>query len=333
MVKNNIAKMVAATIGKQPSHKITATKARNKQYKKIFPDIKGKINQKVASKVALDTYVKKLFSGNEWLQEIESDFVFENVVTSKESTKSVNIGGKKNLIVLDTHTRKFLWMMNKSTIYGAQELSVEENILLYSKLFLHFSLVILTDNKVNYPQPKTPNHTTQHGITSLALYTEIQEIFLLAHEVAHVLIDSNEYQDKFDIISSSKKRILLNASLSEESKLNEEILADEIAFEMTLNVYGRDNPDVVQLVCSAIFVMIRYFLWLRVAYKREDEDFEFNLWLSRNSFLRDKIDQVYHWGSPMFVISILESMEERMEPSACITAKILEEKFNYFSCV
>ncbi|MGJ8758866.1 hypothetical protein ACSFV5_17085 [Acinetobacter sp. HC8-3S] len=275
----------------------------------------------------MNTYIEKVFKGNPWLNEIRDDFVFSNVYSDKESTKSIPIGNGKSLIVLDSHIQKFLWMMNKSHLYGGSNLTGEENIQLYVEIFLHFSSIIISNSKKAFPKPKTPSHNTKEEFYILALYTEIQEIYLICHEIGHALIREKKYEDRFDTVSPKRSRHIeefLNLSDSLEL-IDEEIMADEIAFEMTLNVYGRNNPEVVELISTAIFLVIRYFIWLRVVYKTSEEDFEFGMWLSRNSFIRQKVGTVYHWSSPEFIIMLIDYLEDRMEPAALIAKEIIDK--------
>jgi len=275
----------------------------------------------------MNTYVKKIFQGNPWLEEIRDDFIFSNVYSDKESTKSIPIGDGKSLIVLDSHIQKYLWMMNKSHIYGGFNLSSEENIQLYAEIFLHFSSIIISNSKKAFPKPKTPSHKTKEEFYTLALHTEIQEIFLICHEIGHALIKTQKHEDRIDTVSQVRSRFIeesLNLSASSEL-VDEEIMADEIAFEMTLNVYGRDKQEIVEVISTAIFLVIRYFLWLRVVYKTSEEDFELGMWLSRNSFIREKVRHVYHWNSPDFLIMLLEYLEERMEPAALIAKEMVDE--------
>jgi len=327
---NKLIKLIISTLGGEHPTDLKATPERNQQYSDLFPEKKGfwkSLNSKSASDIAMNTYVEKVFKGNPWLEEFRDDFVFSNVYSNKESTKSIPIGGSKSLIVLDSHIQKYLWMMNKSHLYGGFHMTGEDNIQLYAEIFLHFSSIIISNSKKAFPKPKTPSHKTKNEFYLLALHTEIQEVFLICHEIGHALIKSKKYQDKLDIISSSRSRHIEEAlDLSSSSELvDEEIMADEIAFEMTLNVYGREKLEVVEMISTAVFLLIRYFLWLRMVYKTSEEDFEFGMWLSRNSFIREKINKVYHWDSPDFLIMLLEYLEERMEPAALIAKKIVDE--------
>lgn len=217
--------------------------------------------------------------------------------------------------------------MNKSHLYGGMNLSEEENIKLYVEIYLHFSSIILSNSKKAFPKPKTPKHKTKEEFYLLAFHTEIQEIFLISHEIGHALCKRKKYKNKFEMISSSRNKFVEESlDMPDSSSLiDEEILADEIAFEMTLNVYGREKPESVELVSTAVFLLIRYFLWLRVIYKTSEEDFEFGMWMSRNSFIREKTRQVYHWNSPEFLILLLEYLEERMEPAALIAKEVIDE--------
>jgi hypothetical protein len=91
-----------------------------------------------------------------------------------------------------------------------------------------------------------------------------------------------------------------------------EIEADELAFDILLDYYGREQREVVESVCIAVFLLVRYFMWLRIVYVDDDADAEFSTWLRRNNFFREKFSRVYHqWGPAVFIVDL---MEQHLEP-------------------
>ena len=94
--------------------------------------------------------------------------------------------------------------------------------------------------------------------------------------------------------------------------VDSEVEADELAFDILLAHYGRERQEVVESVCVAVFLLVRYFMWMRIVYVDGEADPEFGTWLRRNSFFREKFWHVYRrWGPPVFIVDL---MEQHLEP-------------------
>ena len=81
------------------------------------------------------------------------------------------------------------------------------------------------------------------------------------------------------------------------------------------------TPAVEQVVLSSIFLLIRYRLGLVLATKSHESEFEFRLWFARNSLFRSKASSCYSDGAAIFLIELLEELEQTLEPAAMQTEK------------
>jgi hypothetical protein len=330
MMSDDLLKLLLQTIGKEISDNDKLPEEIQDEYEDLFSkynvrisDLIKKYTAKDAERAAIDSYLEIIFLSNPIIIEYKDKIDVRTVKSLKENTKTVNYDTNKSLVVFDTHVMKFLWVMNKALIYGANYLTVEENKKLFTEIFLYFASYIAFDEKYIFPRPVTPKYKDVSTYKVLHIYTKVQEIFLLSHEIAHNLIKDNSYCKIVNVIASHE--YLLSHTISNDIYhiIEEEILADEIAFEMTLNAFNKDESEDVEIVCSAVFALMMYFLWLRISYKNYKDD-EITLWLHRNNFLKTRIYAVYIWGNPIFIDNIIELMKVRMEPAAMAVSSAIE---------
>jgi hypothetical protein len=328
--------IVAKSIGSEVPDVLNISSERKSQHDTVFgKEITGllpNLDSKEASDQVLLSMIDKIFQKNPEIESYRYKLDFRNIYSNIEKSKCLSFDEKFHLITFDSHTKKFLWMMNKSFLYGGMYLDQTANLDLFRDLFIYFGFTELLNGQSLVETPKTPPHRDNKGATMLATWTEMQEIFLLSHEIAHVVINSGEGANGKGFEAMRAEAILLTSALGGDSfeglnseAIENEIAADNFAFELTLNVFGKESKEGVELVCSAVFSMIRYFLWLRIVTIDPEEDYEYKLWLTRSNFFRNKFREAYHWEAPNFINMMLEAMEARMEP-AVFPAKLTIEK-------
>lgn len=329
--------IIAEQYGKHPStDNVDPGYHRYGQYSKVLKigknkmlkDMKkalGTVSLSQAGKHVTAERLKKIYLGNPFLEGLKNIVDVRIIDSDKESTKKIEVADGHCLILLDSFTMTFLWMMNKASFYGRagkKENNIHE---LYCNLFLHFATAITFGFEKSFPQPKTPPHDNYEDFITLSITTEIQEIFILCHEIAHILIDGEYDTANRSFIINNDHITKYTNYFSASTTIDEELKADELAFEMVLNVYGRNLEPIVKLVCVSIFMKIRYFMWLRSVYIEAEDDHEAITWLARNSAMRHLISSAYTWGPTTFIVDTLEDMEETLEPAAFTAAKIYKE--------
>lgn len=331
-MNDELIKLLLSTIGKELSADQPVSEKRRAEYHKLFGELGFDVeeayrtmNAKTTSDLLIGSYVKRIFDSNPEIETYRKNISIVAIDSNRENTKTILIEKDRHIITFDSHIMKFIWMMNKGFLYGGLSLSIEDNLQLFYELFLHFGSIVASDYQCGFPKPDTPKHSDLSTYMILHKYTEIQEIFLLSHEIAHILIKNDDYAHISEVVSSSNYSLKDVVDVDNPEAINEEILADEIALDLTLNAYDKNVPEVVEIVCSAVFAIVRYFLWLRIVYKRQEEDYDFHVWFTRNNFMRTKFRQVYRWGEPVFIVDMLEAMEERMEPAALAAAETIKE--------
>jgi hypothetical protein len=309
---------------------------RIEQYKKTFLDNSDSkldkyfSNQKVLIDELNDNYMQRILSAL-----IDKNTIFkklENVVSVSMVNSISNFtycfSYENNSIVLfDRNCMKLYWMLNKSVLY-ADNKDKNEQILLFLRIILNY--ISESHQLDKYPQPSTPPHEKEFLVKNLVFITEIQETFILAHEMAHLVLDKektlNEY-DK-DIIN-----FLNQYGITEQqyniTKLSEEVEADRIAMDAVLRVYKdkADEKEVFESISSAIFLLIRYHLWITVAEIEITQlNDEYYIWLIRNAFVRKYINKYYKWGAPVYIITLLDYLENTLEAAALIASNVLKDE-------
>lgn len=333
MDAEHLFKVIARHLGNDLSENTdTAVPERVHQYNAVFgSDVLEKVKTAIGGVTGghlfdsmMNTRWRKVIAANPCLETIAPKIKIEGVLTNTFATKTVVSTNDEALILIDSSTMLFLWQMNKAFLYGPLQLSQAENTKLYFDIFLHFATLRQANSLGGiYPRAKTPPHKNANELKRLKNFVEFQETFLLCHELAHTysglgLEMSTEMQSKSDY-----ERVYTDY-FPANPKINEELIADELAFEWTLNTIDRSNLEDVETACTAIFLMIRYFLWLQRVYVTLEGDTESHLWLARNNFMRQKIRQVYTWGKPSFIVDLFDHLESTLEPASLAAAEAMQ---------
>lgn len=298
----------------------------------VKPSASGdaEVDHQRMARYVTEMYYKKLVDANRKLKRFESFIEVEYVNTHVEATREYNIQGK-SIIFIDSSSMLFLWMMNKANIYRSY-LTKRQSRKLHIEIFLYFTTLYQRSvYPFVYPRPKTPPHQKLELYQLLVHATEVQELFMLAHEIAHVMINNDvRLQEKLKNFSMNDFLLSSSESLFENNEsFKTELYADSLAFDMVLNVYDleRNNKENTRFVSTFIFLFIRYIMWQRLVALEEINDSEFTLWFLRNSSIRRKINKVYEkWGPPTFLLDLFdEYLEVLLEPAALDAKEVLEK--------
>ncbi|PHC13440.1 hypothetical protein [Bacillus toyonensis] len=295
------------------------------------------VNHATMFQNTIQKYFDDIFKYNPELIDIKGNIEIATIYTDKEATSIRDVKGKTT-IFFENFSMLFLWMMNKAYLYRHNQ-NFEDNKRLHEQIFMHFATVMKPNkHKFVYPKPKTPPHKDEDLFFLLTMATRIQETFMVAHEIGHYLIKHvPTYTERLtsssllDFLSSDADQIF-----GDNEAIKEEVLADDIAFDLVMNVFNhkRDNKELVQVVSTYMFLFIRYIMWQRIVYLDKTDDYEFQLWFSRNSSMRRKINQAYgKWGTPLFIVNLFEDyLEDVLEPSALIAKEKLTKIINFLNC-
>ena len=322
------------------NHQINET--RMEQYKRIFDEkemenLSQYINadtQAIDEDALSDTYTNlmltKLLNNNSCFDNVKDNISVTYVKSDAEKTCCFIYNDIK-VILFDKNTMKFLWMLNKAFVLcEEQHYPKEEQIQLFVSIILHFATT-RNPQKGVFSQPLTPPHTSKESFKALTTIVEAQESFMLAHEMAHIILDKNlaikEYRN---FVLENLTLITDDIDANSVAAICQELDADRIAFEAILNAYQDEGEKktVFIFMSSAVFLLIRYNLWYNIS--GDDifsDDDSFNIWFIRNAFFRKLVDLKYEWGVAVHIIYLLESLEESFEPAAMIASKIIKEQF------
>lgn len=286
------------------------------------------VNHTMMFQNTIQKYFDDIFKHNPELLDIRDNIEIATVYTDKEATSMRDFKGKTT-IFFENFSMQFLWMMNKAYLYRKNQNS-EDNHSLHEQIFMHFATLMKPNkHRFVFPKPKTPPHKDADSLYLLSLATRVQETFMIAHEIGHYLIKHVPFYTE-RLTSSSLLDFLTEDTdqiWGDNATIKEEVLADDIAFDLVMKVFNdeSDNKVVVQFVSTYIFLFIRYIMWQRIVYLDEASDYEFHLWVSRNSSMRRKINEAYgKWGSPVFIVNLFEDyLEDVLEPSALIAKENL----------
>lgn len=318
----------------QDNQEYTRSEERIRQYKKIFSDAGVNKLYKYFSKqeVLLDeldnNYMQRILSGliekNTMFGELEN-LVSVSMIKSKRNFTCCFSYENYNIVLFDRNSMKLYWMLNKALLYSGNK-DRKEQILLFMAIIL--SYISNAHQLDKYPQPPTPPHEDKILLTNLVLITEIQETFILAHEMAHIVLDKEralrEYE--YDIIDFFKQFGFTEQKYN-IAELCEELEADRIALDAVLQVYQNkaEEKDIFETISSAIFLLIRYHLWIAIVETEitQLED-EYYIWLIRNSYIRKYINKCYKWGTPIYIIELLDYLEDTLEVAALAAYEVLK---------
>jgi hypothetical protein len=311
------------------------------QYERLFPndDEIAKMSefyssnpdaQDDLSSVYTERLLSDLIKNNEIFSLLESQVSIAMVMSESDSTCCFSYDGKQ-IVLFDRNTMLFYWMLNKAFLYVHESDTRRNQIILYAEILLYFLSEAFNLNL--HPRPSTPPHPNKESLGVLTVITEIQESFVMAHEMAHIVLNTDEA-----IRNNSKfvdEHFLWDIDNDMRQHICEELEADNIAlnslistFSERTGVFTSDNRcrDAFVVVTYAVFLLIRYNLWLNVAggevFQNEDT---FRMWFVRNSFFRKYVSENYTWGTASYIVETLEMLEETYEEAALIVSKILKE--------
>ncbi|WP_338449624.1 hypothetical protein R4Z09_26190 [Niallia oryzisoli] len=253
-------------------------------------------------------------------------FRIRPVLNWKDNTKGYKVEDKV-IILVDTNTKAFNYRMNKLFLYG-EELTNKEKIHMASSIFLHFiGFIKSEENSFIYQKPKALRHPNLHFAKLLQIFDEIQLTFIIAHEIAHYLIDNiQEYKEMLDNMTIPNSNTLVNL---EDNKILEEVLADSIAFDLTKRVYLRLEAVELsmELVSMSIFLLARYNVCARSIYMENKEDYEHRLWFARDTMIRGEIRNLFRVDSdPQFIYNLLDDFVEPILQTATLFSRICYEE-------
>lgn len=316
---------------------------REAQYRNIFSDAEMEMFYALYSKSDLridklsSNYMtgilNKLIEHNNVFASQKGHVNIEFINSTDNSTCCFLYEGN-TVVLFDRNVMNLYWMLDKTFLYGA-DLSKNEQTFLYTKILLHFLVKQL--GLGNYPRPATPAHKNREGLSNLAITIEIQEAFMLAHEMAHIILDKNDAK-RNNISFVNKNLSFLGITIEDDIKdsVCQELEADKIAFECLLNTYVKRTDifkagilnieeEIFKIVSSAIFLLFRYNLWMNIARHEliKDED-PFYMWFVRNSFFRHLVDKMYVWGCAVYIIEILDELEQSFEHATLIAYDVIK---------
>jgi len=305
---------------------------RRNQYENMFGKGSTEKYEKMgfheSKKYLAEMYLNRLFENCPIMDKYKGKIEIEIIDAPFEHTKAYSHSGNY-FITLDSISMLYLWQMNKALLYGAH-LSNQEQIELFTKLLLSYALIgnkTNVDDKKSYLPylSKTPPHKSKEEFYQLWMMTEIQEQFMVAHEVAHILIQNEDY-DKTSSILGEDYPAKYTYLFEKDSQIDEEILADGIAYDILLAIRGKDSKENVESIAKSIFLMIRYFLWLKTIKGENSNEKEWIVWMARNSAFRQKILASYHWGGDYFIIELLEYLESTLEVAALCAESLIKKQ-------
>ena len=320
---NSISAVVIDGPATLPQERVNQYEELGSSYSKFVNDYKN-ADQKELWKNVFRSYTDEIKESNPNINDILKKIEITAINSIKENTVVFKIQNK-SYVLFDSFTMKFLWMMNKAFYYGYY-MDHSDTTYLFAEIFLHFASVInIKENKFIYPQPKTPPHREEISFLHLGFVTRIQEQFLIAHELGHIIIGEKTNDNKHAKFSSSYDLKYSNFH-KKEASIDEELEADNLAFKMVINMYKKHGKEAIEIVCVNIFILIRYFVWLRISHIAEENDLEFKTWFARNNAMRHFINEAYkEYGSASFIVELFDYLESTMEPAALIAKEHYEK--------
>lgn len=319
----------------QDKQKYTRSEERNRQYQKLFSD--DSVNKLYRYFSQQEVLLDEL--DNNYMQRLLSELI-DNYTMFKELGNTVSVAMIKskgnftccfsyennNIVLFDRNTMKLYWMLNKALLYSDKK-ERREQIFLFLKIILNY---ISDAHKLDkYPQPSTPPHEDKNLLANLVLITEIQETFILAHEMAHIVLNKEKALRKYENgITAFLKQFGIIEQKYNIAKLCEELEADRISLDAVLQIYQNKAEEkiIFELISSAVFLLIRYHLWITVAeIEITHLEDEYYIWLIRNSHIREYISEHYKWGAPIYIIELLDYLEDTLEVAAHAAYEVLRD--------
>jgi hypothetical protein len=287
-----------------------------------------------------DTYFKYLlnkFVGvGAFFNDLENSVSISSLNSTSDYTCTFSYNSDQ-IVLFDMNTMLFVWMSNKILLYG-QELSIDEQYNLFLKTFKYFMLKREFGETalVEYIKPKMPEYPSYNAFRVLVKFQQIQESFMLAHELAHIKVLPDDITTVINMFESDPiVQTLSEIYLKTDDdiyKFYSEVAADNIALTATLNEYRKDHKfdsdtedkALFEFITSAILILFRYELWLNIAMNTWlNNDNDTGLWALRAQVIRALIDKNNIWNDSSYIVRILEIMENAFEPAALDVPSLL----------
>jgi len=320
---------------------------RIKQYKHVWPSEEEFIKdvEHRPTGVLMEEFT------DQWLTRIKDYVVSRNPGLSEESGKAILVPinsfaqftgtrmlhGGVPLILVDSGLMKFIWVMNKALVYGQDSGEFSRNHLTCMTLLM-YAIYLRPPERLkreipdlSFSTPPTPPHSDKSTLISLTFETWLHELFVIAHEIAHIELGhltkgAGGARGSFTPLPVSP---LASVFVKDVSSVEEELAADDLALDLCIEAvlkgeHSAGTRDIVQRILTSIYQASRYFLWLEMVLKADAGEAELP-WAARHFQLRSKIDSVYKWGSPTFIADHLDWLEENMEPGAFRAAELYND--------
>jgi len=296
------------------------TLERRNQYAAIFKDdpkliqsLEGKEWTVGTSRQYFESLRDRLLEKNQGLAAVVGIPPVLQVNNLREIT-SAKRSADEHAVVIDSFVTTLLWTMDKAWAYG-RNIAREEQDVLFCNLFVHFAtLRSFLQQGLVWPRPKTPPHQTKEGLALLTFMVGAQESFLIGHELGHIYVDRGGELPK-DPVCMRDFATSYTFLKPRDASIDQELLADELAFEFTLRAY-QENESLEVVAVTSIFLLIRYHLWLAVICSNGEDDRDFTLWFGRNSLFREKARHICRGETLRSIVEVSELMEEAIEPAA-----------------
>lgn len=319
----------------QDKKEYTRSEERIRQYQKLFSDDSvNKLYRYFSQQSVLldeldNNYMQRLLAGlidgYTMFKEL-GNTVSVAMIKSKGNFTCYFSYENKNIVLFDRNTMKLYWMLNKALFYSDKK-GRKEQIFLFLAIILNY--ISNAHQLDKYPQPPTPPHEDKKLLENLVITTEIQETFILAHEMAHIVLNKEEALRKYESdIVGFFNQIEIAKQKNNIAELCEELEADRISLDAVLQVYQNkgEEKEMFEVISSAVFLLIRYHLWITVAeIEITHLEDEFYIWLIRSSHVREYIGEHYKWGAPIYIIDLLDYLEETLEVAAHAAYEVLRD--------
>ncbi|MDP9343473.1 MAG: hypothetical protein M3Q23_15555 [Actinomycetota bacterium] len=260
----------------------------------------------------------------------EAPLVFIN--SWDRHTGARQLSGTAPVILVDANLTTFIWSMNKAWLYGSfkgtsaylTQLTLLRHALMLRRLpFDEAGMLVETALR-----EARPPHPSPEAIAALLGETWLHEMFVLAHEMAHIELGHLE-EDAAAVAPILMSEVV--RSLVSSRSAGFELAADELALRLLLNAFGPDRRESMETVMIGVFLITRYFVWLELVVGSPDDNGRDQIWLPRHLHLREVFRSLYEWGSLGFISELLEELEQEMEPGAFTAAARFRNVWNVVS--
>lgn len=276
-----------------------------------------------------------IFRANPQLGNIREKFSVHYVIHNDKTRTYESL--EHNIILIDVATKCFIGRMNR--VYTrSMELGVKEQIFLVRDILLFYTMQLKTKEfklKVPYiPKvPNTPIHPNVEWAEIVSTLDDVHFSFLLAHELAHYLINNNEnYQKRLETLvvpgdGLAPEFLALLPDLNDK-KILVEVLVDQIAFELILNMetgYKHKGRKVTIIGCM-VFLLIQYNIHSSCIYRTSPQDYEYRVWFARAASMRGIIRKSLKWRDDPKIVKGL--YDEFLFPVLNPAASLARNQFN-----